>query len=72
MSAEWQHPIDTPENLRLNPALVFIMWQYFHASYTGTSAYINNVMAMSVKDTHRIPMKIKVDFLHIFKKACFC
>lgn len=73
MSVEWQHPIDTQEDLGLNPALVFIMWQYFHTLYIGTSAYINNIMAMIVKDTYRIPMKIKVNFfLHIFKKACFC
>lgn len=73
MSVEWQHPIDTQEDLRFNPALMFIMWQYFHTSYMGTSAYINNIMATIVKDTYRIPMKIKVIFfVHIFKKACFC
>lgn len=65
MSAEWQHPIDTQEDVRLNPAPVFIKWQYFHTSYTGTSAYINNMKAKIVKDTYRIPMKIEVLFFFI-------
>lgn len=73
MSVEWQHPIDTQEDLRLNAAPVFIKWQYFHTSYTGTSAYINNMKAKIVKDTYRIPMKIEVHFfLYIFTKACLC